>query len=183
MKFLELLIVQKPGLNEHWWHRLANILIYGSTILLAILVLGIAYNDPSWKLHQYTYSFEKDYSAAMGKVEGCSFYGYDKSSTIFCGDLNTASEFLTRYTNARGTYKEYFEQRAKLGYTDEQMLNGANDSGKFDDVQVKDHEIPQLNLLLKQIGLAVLVILAWFIFWQSIVYRAIVYVALGKKHT
>jgi hypothetical protein len=195
-KFKRFFIVYREGLEKKWWHRLANVLIYGSTIFIFILSCCIGFfhldqnfGNTNWKIYSYTYSFESDYSQAKGEEFSCN-YSSSGYQTIICGDAET---LLTRYAKANGTYDQLIQKTSQSGegyisdfMTYYQLLSESVKNGSFpSQIKMKREPVVLYNILSEDvlIGLlfTILFILLWFIFWESIVYRLIVYIILGKK--
>lgn len=172
--------------KQKWWHRLLKVLIYGSTIILALFIAGLVYGDSSWKHYQYTYSFEANYANASGVEENCRFITYTTSylsPTIDCGEYWSSTDFLNKFTSARGTLDQLNESRKTGNLTDEQLMAGAIKLGKFYGITVKKETIVLYGDLLQNIFWLLVVVFAWFVFWQSIVYRIILYVIYGRAAT
>ena len=85
-KILEILLVRRTEIQNKWWDRLINVLMYGTTIVIAIISFSLL-SDLSVKKyihHTYTaYNFEDNYSINMGKEVGCIYGTY----SIVCGDV------------------------------------------------------------------------------------------------
>lgn len=214
-KLLKLLLVRRPETKDKWWHRLALVLIYGSTIVGAIFLATLLISEEGeyWVSESYTaYSFEQGYATADGKEIDCKFTASNLGDlppiSIFnCGDLSSDSEFLERYSRARGTYDRLQEVREekspslnlralgggtrKVEYDNlsSTQKNKVNDkimveliqSGELDDIKVKRDLSFDYASFFGGWGIYVLLILAWLIFWESIVYRTILFIVYGKK--
>ena len=182
-KFFNLIIVSRPGLGRRWWHRLANVLICGSTIIiLALLIFIFVNSDSSWKKYDYVaYSFESNYKTINGQEENCSFSAYDYlSPSIYCGDIKNSTEFLNKYTLARGTYEKLTLARSDK-VDDDRLMTALINEGDLKDVKTKKTTTILYDALLKYWLVSVLVIVGWFIFWESIIYRTLIYIILGSK--
>lgn len=193
-KILNILLVRRPEIQNKWWHRLANVLIYGSTIIVAVSLVCLFISDifsgnSGWKTYHYTYSFESNYSQAKGEESSCS----NSSSGIRlwvnpmlpCGDIYNSETLLTRYAKDNGTYDQLIQ---KISQSDgswqsyDQLLNESIKNGDFPNViKVKKQPVISYTILIEHTLLILLFILLWFIFWESIIYRAAVYVILGKN--
>lgn len=187
MEKIKNLLIPQLKRPERWWHRFVGVLIYGSTIVIFIFSLLFFVGDSSWREFSYAYNFESGYTLFDGTVEECNFYINPISnyaSIRNCGDINT-SEFLERYTLARGTYEKLSEARSK-GYSDNQIvftyLNHLKD-GKFNGevIESKTHMEIKYSTLFAFLGILLGIAIGWFIFWYSIVYRVILYIIYGKQ--
>jgi len=208
-KIKKILIPWRENLDKKWWHRLALVFIYGSTIFMAIFLAILLVSEGNhWVSESYTaYSFEKGYLMAKGKEIDCKFSATGLSDlpvvSIFrCGDLSSNSEFLDKYSRARGTYEKLEEVRKqtddtfvgnrilervgriqRANATDNEILVQLIQGGELDNIKVKRVYSVDYASLLGNWGIYVLLVLGWFIFWESIIYRVILYIIYGKSKT
>ncbi len=72
-KLFNILLVRRTEVENKWWHRLISVVIYGSTILVAISAITLfVLKSEMWKKYSYTaFSFEDNYSTAQGKEVRC----------------------------------------------------------------------------------------------------------------
>lgn len=181
-RLVKLLIPNRRGLEKRWWHRLANVFIYGSTILILIGTISLTISGKSnFEEYEYTsYSFRSDYEAAKGKEITCIFRTYTSiPSSIDCGEFINVTYFLDAYAEGRGTQEELSGLRAD--YSDERILKGLKNTGNLDNIKVKRTTTNKFGSILQMAGIMIAVPLAWFIFWETIFYRALLYVILGKR--
>lgn len=215
-KLLKLLFVRRQETKDKWWHRLALVLIYGSTIVGAIFLgsLLVTEEADNWARYSYTaYSFEEGYLTAKGKEIDCKFSATSLGdlpliSIFHCGDFSSDSEFLERYSRARGTYDRLQELREeKAPSLNLQALGGESrkiqwnnlsstqknriddgimveliQSGEMDDVKVKRVLSFDYASFFGNWGVYLLLVLGWLVFWESIVYRTLLFVVYGKKN-
>lgn len=126
-------------------------------IFLATLL--ISEEGEYWVNESYTaYSFEQGYENAEGKETDCKFSVFESSSgrlaplSMFrCGDLDSDTGFLGKYTKARGTYNQLEELRLPKNSsglyipvadrqgkkTDNEIMVELIQSGELDNVKVK----------------------------------------------
>jgi len=177
-KLIKFLLVQREELNKKWWHRLANVLICGSTIVFFGFFIFNIVGTSAYKEYSYIYSFEPNYSQAKGQETPCHLEAMDYGGPyISCGDIYTSTEFLTRYDKARGTYNS---STTSDGY--DKAMDLMIRWGELKDIKAKMITNYNYNILFKDIGLLVLLTIVWFVFWESIIYRAIVYIIYGRKN-
>ena len=202
-KLLKLLLVRRQETNDKWWHRLSLVLIYGSTIVVAVFlaILLISEESDYWITQSYTaYSFEQGYENAAGEERGCSFRvsaRISQSPRFLCGDIESNTEFLDRYTKARGTYERLQELRPSdtpnMGIyesakeraeskTDEEIMAELIQSGELDNIKVKRTTSFKYAPFFGNWGVYILLVLVWLIFWESAVYRTILFIVYGKKN-
>lgn len=205
-KFLQMLLVRRPEAKNKWWHRLALVIIYGSTILLAVFLATVLISEEGdrWASYSYTaYSFEKEYPTAKGSEVDCKFSATSLGnlppvSIFHCGDLSSDSEFLDKYSRARGTYEELQQMRKEINAnyatqglsgllnranaTDDQIMTRLIQGDELDNVKVKRTLSVNFASLLENWGLFTLLVLGWVIVWESIVYRTLLFIAYGKKN-
>jgi hypothetical protein len=135
----KILIVSGPNLENKWWHRLAKVLIYGSTIFF---VIALIFNF--WS--QFLINFDRLDTECKG---GCTY-----------------QQLVEMHGNPK----------LDFGHAD---LN-TNDNHPvitWNQIVYRDYIYPVFRETLWYI----IVVLGWFVFWESIVHRAIVYVVYGKK--
>ncbi len=181
-KIFYIFVVYREELPKKWWHRLVNVLIYGSTIIFATLILFISFSDSYWKKYSYTsYSFESNYSTAKGKEVDCYFYGYSRvAPSIDCGDLHNSTDFLNRYIKAISDSWLITSMRTSM--TDDQLVNSMIRDGDIaKNIKVKRQTTILFRELFKGILITILIILGWLIFWESIIYRSLIYIICGRK--
>lgn len=183
MNIISLILVKREGLNKKWWHRLSNVLVFGSTIILTILLVLAVSTSSAWKKFSFNYSFEPSYLNAPGQEQDCIFVGHEypySSPLISCGDITSSSDFLSHYTAAKGTTEAVAKLKNDDSLTDDQIVNAAINTGKLDDIKFKKDYSIKFEILFSEIAFSLLVLISWFIFWESIVYRALVYIVLGQ---
>lgn len=89
-------------LENKWWHRLAKVIIYVVTLIVAVFSL-VDFLDriDEWKnpYPQYIYSFEKGYSEAFGFSKPCVFSPDNSKErlSIECGDAGKSFAPLSIY--------------------------------------------------------------------------------------
>lgn len=242
-RLLNILLVHRPEVENKWWHRLVNVFIFSTTILVAIFAISLfVSNSEMWKTYSYpAFSFENNYSSVQGKEVNC-FIDF-KPTGVSCGDYAGGkgpyeakypvdlSDFTKRYNRAvkdevgQSTIdkicadgKALQAERDKLGIEglDPKMSSCMSLTVDFRPIQIEDFP-SKLNfqrftydeyLTDKQIGFVgslwlgikakmttsiiysillqnllyvILAVLGWFIFWESIVYRTILYIIYGKR--
>jgi hypothetical protein len=74
---MRLIFTGRPEVVDKWWNRLALVLIYGSTIAVAIILAILLVHEEGkyWTSESYTaYSFESGFAKSPGKEMDCSLY-------------------------------------------------------------------------------------------------------------
>jgi hypothetical protein len=73
-KVLKLFLIDREEVKNKWWHRMINVFIYTSTLLVVcISIFLFVQNKESWKKYTYTsFNFEKNYDTARGQEVNCS---------------------------------------------------------------------------------------------------------------
>lgn len=61
-----------------------------------------------------------------------------------------------------------------------EALNDLNDKGKLNNIKAKRITTIFYTTIIKDIGLAALFVLGWFIFFESILYRVLIYIIYGR---
>ena len=175
--------------SERAWHRLIKVLIILSTI--TIIIGGIFYlidDNYFYTSYKTIYSFEEGYLKIDETEQRCNFHtDHDKRTTfLFCKLGNTnripsisfdeTSSFIKRFL---GEEKNYGEESYKILY---EMIYVEGTISPEKDIYKKGHRtFDYLSFIF--ILLVILVVLPslWFIFWNSIVYRIILYIIYGSN--
>lgn len=133
----DLFIVQREGLKNRKWHRLANVLIYGSTVAVFL-----------WQF------------LPLENLRGYSIItpNYGVIGTAHEPTAQDISLMVFGTTSLPDTL------------SNEQMILASQVEVKSPWEKVRD-----------VFANGVLNALVWFVFWQSIIYRAVVYVILGRE--
>lgn len=181
-QILKILIPQRKETGTKWWHRLINVFIYGSTIFVAIFLFILLFTGSSWKKINYVYSFEYIYSAISGEESACKFVrsGFF-SPTINCSNITNSTDFINKYAEAKRNGNMLNRLGEYATASDNQLIDKLIDSGQLDNIRVKESSEIIYSKLFGKIGLVILLVFVWFIFWESIVYRVILYVVYGKN--
>jgi len=193
-KLARIFIVQRSGLEHHWWHRLANVLIYASAIVVATIIAGLIISDSSsWKKNIYTYSFESNYETAKGVESNCSFTAndigiYDFPSIDCGGNLYLPSSFIKRYAASEKDFKSIIAALLNQGLlhpsetniSDGKTINALIRGKYLENISLKNDVQILFGKLIKQILLGLFVTFVWFVFLESIIYRAFIYIVLGR---
>jgi hypothetical protein len=126
-KLKSLLIVTRPDIKNTWWHRLSNVLIFGSTAIVFLAVSIGIFSDPySWK-DVYVQANNYQPSADAKPIP---------NEQIFNSTPNVVNN-------------------ATQWKVSPQKLAGS-------------------------LGVSIAYTIGWFILWESIFYRSIVYIVMGK---
>ncbi len=219
-KILNLILVRRDGIEKKWWHRLANVLIFGSTILLFIGTFLYLWDSlDSFKNYSYTaYNFENGYTEAKGNEIECRFHLGDSPITsnvgdkpyVVCGeDYSTdIGQFLKKYNDAfrqkfsinddycdikgRDLFGKLTNEAIKCFREKNDIsplsMGSSNDKQKqweeFDfstNIKVKRESKINFGAISVFVGTLLLVTIGWFIVWEAIIYRALVYIIFGSK--
>lgn len=153
-KLSNLLFVRHEGLEQKWWHRLAKVLIWGSTfILFTGVIIGFFIINRPFKVR----SIEPAATSAI--------------MPIACFHLSPVS--IDQFS------EEIKNQYPAYDYLDNNFLAKAVVK-KFPEC---DKSV-KLHSYVTQIIFGLLYVVAWFIFWESIIYRLIIYIIYGnRKHS
>ncbi len=212
MKLKDILIPNREGLEKKWWHRLAQVLIFGGAIITFIFsVIYFFTNTDEWKSSRHIYSFEKGYSQNLSFSRGCEFVAFNENilPNINCGDYHVYDQDLTaflehyenyhsnlkfftiqngdsvfnfetgEYINCDASLKKFFLCEKNRKVINLEFLNEKIKQGEFNNLKAKT--VIYADVLFLNIGVIIFLPLLWFIFWESIVYRVILYIAFGKK--
>jgi hypothetical protein len=162
----------KNGLENKWWHRLANVLICISTLIVLAVSSALLLFDYQ-NQHVYTaisYDFEDNYNEAKGKEVVCENVPmYSSGETVWhCGNyIVDISDIVLRQKEAHPLQKLKAIGDVEIKFT----------RTKLEVKVINDTAI----VMLKNIGYIILITIGWFIFWQSIVYRIFIYIVFGNK--
>lgn len=169
----------RPDLQNRWWHRLANVILYGSSLLLFLSILGLFLLEQPWEITTYHYSFELDYENIDAFESNCNFLGTSYISVSGCGDIYSADTFLERYTKARGTFSKLEEAYTK-GATAQQIIKGLKENNALSDIRVKKAISNDYTVFILLFGVLIVAVPVWFIILRNIIYKTILYIVLGK---
>lgn len=205
--FRSKLIVYRSDLSGKLWHRLKNVLVYGTSIAL-ICYFGYQFFTDSWVEYNYpAYSFEPNYNSTKGKVIDCKFTADNDDPAFFvnpkidCGEHNLdfksfspIEPFLKRFFSVQGLYKEYVQHKNQLSLqargrgglllyesgADAEILNDLINKGLVNNIKVKETKTILYASIVDYIIMSFLLIVGWFFFWEAVIYRAIIYIVYGK---
>ena len=183
-KLSRLFVVRRAGLRGKWFHRISIVLISGSTVLLVYIAVVLVVHDTYWHRYSYAYSFEPGYREAVGEEIECVFYRFPgEGRSVYCGDIADSTEFLNRYMKGQGTLEQLRQLRERRGSSDEVILVDLINEGGANNIQTKRRTHVVWTKLLQEVLLVGLIVLAWVLFWVSIVYRGAVYILYRRKLT
>lgn len=183
-KLVRLFVVRRAGLRGKWFHRISIVLISASTVLLVYITVVLVVHDTYWHRYSYAYSFEPGYREAVGKEIECVFYRFSgEGRSVYCGDIADTTEFLNRYMKGQGTLEQLSQLRARSGSSDEAILVDLINEGGANNIETKRRTHVVWTKLLQELLLVGLIVLAWVLFWVSMVYRGAVYVLYRRKLT
>lgn len=190
-KLKNIIFVQREGLEQKWWHRLAQILIWGTTIAVLATTLSIGVFSESFVRYSYSaYSFQPNFVNVQGKAEKCYFKAYGRlSPDIYCGDIDNSTELIgflkqdQSWTNAIDGLYSCDHGGGCIGYfaTNDQIANTLIKNGSLDNIFVKKISHVLYGEMVLNIFYSLIATIVWFIFWESIIYRAIIYIVYGKR--
>jgi hypothetical protein len=188
-KILNFLIVRRPELQGKWWHRLANVLIYGSTIIILFFAIFTSLLIYSFIDHSFVYSFENDYSNFSGPEQSCYFetVSYYPYYTIDCGNLVSSDDFMSKYaqtnkaaSDGKQLMLDGVEYKGETLHSS-QILTGRINGGYLDNISTKEISAVDYLQSFEAIIYILVITIVWFIFWESIIYRALIYIIYGKR--
>ncbi len=184
-KLSNLIFVHREGLEQKWWHRLAKVLIWGSTA--AVLILGfILFYNTQPKLDTVA---NQGLNASELNIDNGNYIGH----TRFVSETNQLVQY--GYSNNKSVNKissvlnKFYSQGAQdikseaitAGYSDAEVTTIVQEYQTENYPYIKNLEFKMKINSLTSFLYPILIAVGWFIFWGSIVYRAIIYIAYGKK--
>jgi len=182
------LIPTKPDLHKRWWHRLISVLIYGSTItffIFSLVGIAVLIGSKDWKIDYYIYNFEDKYLEVKGKERTCSFYTGFTSPIINCGDLKNSTDFLEKI-NRTNTAIESLKILRETRTDDEivkEIINTRKVNDKISYKVLTTIKYKTFSLYLLYIfGSSIFLSIIWFIIWESVIYRTLLYIIYGRKN-
>ncbi len=163
------LITSRHDLEGKWWHMFIKILIYGSTIIIFLIIL-IMISGVSYLKYKYI-----DYSANTNKV----LYVNSQEIIVECGYKPSFLYNCPQYSN------NILNELELKKFLKEDYSNLINNYPTLHNIglviNLKLRPVPLLGSLALHILYLFLFPLVWFLFLDSVVYRAIVYIIYGKK--
>lgn len=149
----KLLIVNNSELASKWWHRLSKVLIYGSTLIFAIILAVNFYSN-----------IFQDFS----RINPCKF--------------GCTNEYLIQIYSSR---TDLDSEKNKSNYSNPPETIS---SDQIRNIMLERNnryvELSTDNLIsksIKEIIVLWLKVVVWFVFWESVVYRSIIYIIYGKN--
>lgn len=188
------LLLQDLKLEKKWWHRLAKVLIYISTIgLFVFLILISSISLETWKKYEYgPFNFEIGYEEAKGNEVKCfvNIQEYSQRANIKCNNkrvdeyIFVESFFINDWlTEQKFNYDKYLEDKEKSNniYYDSELLKPLYQE-YFQDkkIQAKENIEIQYSKIAKAVFIPFLITTIWFLFWVLLVYQSIIYIVFGK---
>lgn len=156
-KLKSILIVERPELQGKWWHRLANVLIYASTVLFLVLCIFVAFD-----LSQSSIPYIPFSSHELSYIKFPLVNPNIPSEGFEVGDSDAVLNQMVEHNASSADIQA--------------IVNwyGENPNGSY--ITKTDWKIFAFGTLI-----ALPITFIWFFFWESIIYRAIVYVIYGKN--
>jgi hypothetical protein len=181
-KLKNLIFANRPELEGKCWHRLANVLIYGSTIVVTLFAILLIFSNTTFERYTPTaYSFEPSYQDAKGKEYDCyptaeNYFG----PNVVCNYTNIdINNFLSRYessTSVRPVFTPYLPNLT----ANQIELNEFIRAGDLLNIRAKIEGHIRYGAIIWSITYILSIAIVWFIFWESIVYKSILYIVYGK---
>lgn len=156
-KILNLLWVSRVENKDTWWHRLAQVLVVGSTA--AVLIAGCL------EIADNLFYPRRAPKVEIPKSETLTFEKLKKLDAI----LGLASTIIT----ADNIFVLNGEPKNSLS----DRINYIQDKQREADQKQSEENIK--NLIQESLFI-VLVVFLWFLFWESVVYRTLLYVIYGR---
>lgn len=235
-KISGILFVNRLETENKWWHRLVNVFIFGTTILVAILAIALfVSNSAIWKTYSYpAFNFEDSYTTVGGKEVDCKVS--PKPFDIECnGHVVDSSDYTKRYNVvikkkigqkvidkicAEGKAQQAIQNELGIERLDPEESSCMTLTVNISPIQEDDFpsrinnqvvtydkyltsdQVIMLRIsflesiwgtkakevtaiiypvLLQNLLYVILSISCWFIFWESIIYRTVLYIIYGKK--
>lgn len=192
------LLVRRSETNGKWWHRLVLVLIYGSTIIIAIGALIVpavmeddfyaGFSEPVLQAH----NFQEKYTETSGEELRCEPMKY---AILFeCGSYSdrtivSLNEFLEENVEFPGLYDEYWDKWREAGdkladkYLAEEIFLEDNKINLSEfDFRIKIVHLPKSGDIFMALCLYLIIVFGWIIIWESIIYRTILFIAYGRAH-
>ncbi len=184
-KLSNLIFVRREGLEQKWWHRLAQVLICASTAV--VLVIGLL-NVISISKQTYPVVYTNEHKLPFSSVKFIStaqqqgFSEEDIELWLWIHDLKDLplnSQYYPSNNTVPLTNEQMEEMVAKMKATPQSVI----DQQTIQDQLLTNIASSQKTnyLINKSFIVIILFPIVWFIFWESIFYRAIVYVIYGKR--
>lgn len=184
----------KKNYEGKWWHRLALVLTFGTTGLIFILGVVVWFNTYGSPISTYQelqgFSFETNYKDLHGKEVSCYYVNESDyySGGIFCRDGNHQvyddKDFLKKYFASNSPKYEKIRSEIIQKYKDGE-LKSFNDILPLvlnDNTEVYAKYKTIFNFFFYNLYLIPLIAFGWYIFWTTLVYRAVLYIIFGTKN-
>ena len=179
-KLSNLIFVRREGLEQKWWHRLAKVLIWGTTVVVLIIGIVTIVSSSHYKNNP---NFDTTKFIATAQQQGVDY-----------ADLEIWLLENGQYGRAVLPVQQNSNINNGGPLTSEQLKQMDSDLSKPEPQSTIDQDLITRNnldriafnqtenyLIKKGLILIILLPIAWFIFWESIIYRAVVYIVYGKR--
>jgi len=175
-------MIEKERLNiddyvaEKWWHRLSRVLIYASTALVLAISGAFFFFDGENYTHSFSYSFEDTFSTGGGDVSVC--YHFKSDDSIFCGDIPTFSELLTRFrshTQAADSLKPSDSHKYSAFLRDRETLIELLDKGN---IRYRDTTHWKIDKLVRAAAYSVGISIVWYT-CTFLLYKTLLFIVHG----
>jgi len=201
-KLLNFVLVNRPETENKWWHRLATVLIVSTTLFVLIIGFFISLdsfnsNKENTLENPTTKPNFADFTKALG-VSGTELTPQMKASFDQITGYKTPS--VVTPTNSRADEIRNIAKQAQLKTATVEEMNAkyglppkinnpiqTNTSNSVTFAKIFNQTSSQVrnpNLgqeLVKNFFLTVVISICWFVFWESITYRTLLYIIFGKK--
>ena len=162
----------RPDLEGHWWHRMAKVVIAISTI--ALIIFSIHLGNEVAKPYD-VFSFQNDFNkySSTYRVQNCSIEtlcGSDVNSVVFDYEVSGLPGSY-EYVSSRDVHESYLK-----------IFQELESAGAFNDLKAVDLQNNFYGDYLR-ILYVILLPVFWYLLIVQVVYRAIIYILLGKKQT
>lgn len=183
MNIKNIIFPQIEGLEKKWWHRLANVLICMSTIIiLAISSISLCQDQHAYPV--ISYDFEHNYNQAKGREVICENLPYLSNQDMWhCGDyVVDVSDIALRYKESFYSNNSNTILDSSKGYTLEELKAMGAVELKSTAIKLKAKIADNAVIVIfKNIGYLILITFGWFVLWESIIYRVFLYIVYGNK--
>ncbi len=159
-KLKKIFIVYREGFEKKWWHRMAQVLICVSTIIFGGILLVDFSDNFKTQIYlndsYYRYNYGCRYNSIEEQKNDIERFRSSQFSFLGNSNYHPNSSFIP--AESMSCIKDHT-------YTKQTFFNNKELRNEF----------------LGNIFLFIFSLLCWFVFWESIIYKLIIYIIYGKS--
>ncbi len=155
-------MVNRSETKGMWWHRLERVLLLGSVILIGLLIIA---------------------TTTASLLDKYNISPFEDSEDVQVLNLREVLDYAKKNPSDPRNVELY--RNLKIGTFDNQAFEEGIDLSSLGRPSLKEMTISFYKTLFLDLFFAVLSVIitvaVWFVFWESVFYRTIIYIIYGSK--